>query len=268
MTVSLRELQEQFLGYVINEEKRILENISTLHADSIERIDIYRKGYSLRLLEILEKQFPILCKIIGNDVFARLGYTYIEQYPSHHFNICTFSRHFSRFLTEQKCDDVWAEIAQFEWALSLALDAADAPQLTLADLGGLSGEDWPFIQFSLHPSVEFYQFDYNVPKVVIAHLLEEPPPELTRNEATVNWMVWRYEIQSYFESLTTQQLWMMHAIKEGKTFAEICEGLCQWFPEEEVAQFAAGSLSGWIQKGIFSEFSIAPIPKEERDASA
>lgn len=256
MTALLREIQEHFQAYVINKDEKILDAISTEQASALERAEVYREGYFLRLLEILEKSFPVLVKIIGQETFTSLGRQYINQNPSQNFNICWYARNFPNFLKEQHQHVFWVEVAEFEWALGSALDAADAPQIDMNDLGGLSGEDWPYLQFDLHPSVAFYNFTYNTPQIVLAYLLEEEVPEAIAAEPR-NWMVWRLDLQSYYESLTPEQLWMLNSIKQQKTFAELCEGLCQWLPEEEVAGYAAGSLGNWLQKGIFSRFAVA-----------
>jgi hypothetical protein len=259
MTVSLRELQEQFQSYVINKEQKILDNISTEQVSAIERIDVYREGYSLRLLEILEKNFPVLLKIIGHEKFTQLGRQYIESYPSDNFNICIFARHYPKFLLDQNQDPFWSEVAEFEWALAIALDAADAPQIDMSHLSELTEEDWPNLQFSIHPSLECYKFKFNTPQIVIAHLLEEDVPELVPGDEDLDWIVWRLNLQSYFERITPQHLWMINALHQNKTFAQLCDGLCEWFSEEEVAQFAAGSLGNWLSKGIFSGFTVAPL---------
>ena len=82
-------------------------------------------------------------------------------------------------------------------------------------------------------------------------------PEPSKEEIPKDWVIWRFELQSYFESLTKEQTWMVNAVYQKKTFAEICEGLTQWLPEEEVAMFAAGSLRNWLEKGLFSAIHVS-----------
>ncbi|MBA2653518.1 MAG: putative DNA-binding domain-containing protein [Gammaproteobacteria bacterium] len=258
MSASLRELQENFQAYVLEGDKNILESISTEYNNAVERIDIYKKGYVLRLLEILEKDFPLLRDMLGEEAFTKIGREYIQSFPSDHFSICNFSRHFSKFVLDVHAQLFWSEFATFEWVTSQVLDAADARHIAIAELGTVAPESWPYIQFTFHPSVVLHQFHYNVPQIAYAMMIEqESLPEAVHNEAKVTWVIWRFELKPFFESVTTEQVWMIEALKQGKTFAEICEGLCQWLPEEEVAMFAAGSLRNWIEKGLFSELSIA-----------
>lgn len=257
MTASLREIQEHFLSYVIKQENKILDDIETEQGNALERAEIYREGYFLRLLEILEKSFPVLYKIMGKELFDKFGRNYIDTFPSNDFNICHYAHNFPNYLQQQKQNPFWTEVGEFELALAQALDQADAPQIDMTALGGLSGEDWPNLQLELHPSVAFYQFKSNTPQIVLAHLLEQDIPDLITADEPKNWMVWRLNLQSYYESVTKEQLWMLNNIAKGKTFGELCEGLCEWLAEEEVPQFAAGSLGNWLQKGIFSHFGVA-----------
>lgn len=259
MTVSLCELQKQFQAYILQaKDNNILKTISTEQADAKQRIDIYRNGYSLRLLEILEKDFPNFRKYIDDELFETIGRGYINSYPSDNFSICVFSRHFNQYLIDANYEQHWPELAQFEWALSCVLDAPDAPHITMTDLGSVAGDEWPYIQFSLHPSFQIHEFHYNAPQILHALMEQrEQIPEVKQNESPLNWIVWRFEMNSYFESITPEQLWMIEALQTQSTFAQICEGLCQWIDEEQVAQYAAGSLRNWIEKGIFSAYSIS-----------
>jgi hypothetical protein len=263
MKFALRELQENFQAYVLNQDSNIISHISTQALDASKQIDIYKKGYSLRLLEILQKDFPILYQKAGEELFNKFGYDYIKTYPSNHFNICIFSRHFSQFLIAEKHEPFLAEMAAFEWALSRALDTADAPHIGLPDLSNVLPESWPYVQFCFHSSVALYEFHFNSPQIVYAMMLENDSiPEPAKEQSPRGWVIWRFELQPYFESLSKEQAWMVNAILQKKTFGEICQGLCEWLPEEEVAMYAAGSLKNWLEKGMFSEFKVAKVTEE------
>lgn len=258
MNMPLRELQEQFQAYVLQDKPDILQLIATQGANPKERINIYSKGYLLRLLEILEKDFPNFKKYIGEEEFDKLGRNYIKNYPSDNFNICIFSRHLTHFIEKTLDQPHWSELVQFEWALSCVLDSPDAPHLKMEDLGTVDGEQWPNLQFTFHPSVQVHEFHYNTTKIFRA-LMEDSNevPFSCLNESPTNWFVWRFDRIPYFESMTTEQSWMVKAIQQHKTFSQICEGLCEWVEEEKVAEFAAGSLGNWLQKGLLSSYSIA-----------
>lgn len=67
MTTSLRDLQEQFQDYVISGRGSVKSLIVDAPQISIQqRVDIYREGYYLRLIDILGREFSVLLKLWAN----------------------------------------------------------------------------------------------------------------------------------------------------------------------------------------------------------
>ena len=56
----------------------------------------------LRLLEILERDFPALRRMLGQDAFQELGGAYIENHPAPYFPIRGFGRYFAGFLASHQ----------------------------------------------------------------------------------------------------------------------------------------------------------------------
>src|SRR3990167_9902610 len=129
----LRNLQEALQAYVIENDLRVAGNIVTPVNMSVrDRLHVYRNAYYLRLTEVLENDFPVLCEIMGEEPFAALAQDYLDAYPSHHFSVQKVGRHLPKFLKNTTdCDPCYAELAAFEWAIQMALSAKDEPALTL-----------------------------------------------------------------------------------------------------------------------------------------
>ena len=72
-------------------------------------------------------------------------------------------------------------MASFEWGLSLAFDAEDAPILTLQDLAAIAPENWADLRFQFHPSMQLFMFKWNVLRVWQALNIEESPPKISTN---------------------------------------------------------------------------------------
>ncbi|MFT3741714.1 MAG: DNA-binding domain-containing protein [Gammaproteobacteria bacterium] len=254
---NLRTIQENFQAYVLEQEPTIEAAVVGDTQDfRLLRLDIYRDGYALRLLEALEQTYGVLRKLIGEEQFEAYGRAYIAQYPSHHFSIRMYSAHFSQFLQDQQVDAGWVDMARFEWAIGETLDAADAPHLTFAELSHVQPEAWASLTLSIHPSKQIQSFDYPVAQLWLAVHHKQPYPALEPAPQPVSWVIWRYQQRALFRELSHQQLWMIEAIESGKPFAEICEGLCQWMSEDQVVNFAAQTLRGWIEEGLFSGYEV------------
>ncbi|MFN7098654.1 MAG: putative DNA-binding domain-containing protein, partial [Gammaproteobacteria bacterium] len=56
---ALQTLQQHFQNYILQQELDFLAEVCGPDKEfAIERLDIYREGYVLRLLEVLTKNFP------------------------------------------------------------------------------------------------------------------------------------------------------------------------------------------------------------------
>jgi hypothetical protein len=251
---ALQRLQKDFQSFILQGGGHMNPQvIDTAKVSAETRLDVYYQAYRLRLLEALGVDFPALLGLLGKERFARLGREYIDAYPSGHFSIRYFGRAVSRFLADTHRDEPWlAELAAFEWALGSALDAADDPPLTEKALNGIPASDWPELRFHLHPSAQRLDFNWHVPAVWLAVDRHETPTAPARNETPMPWLIWRRDLRNYFRSLNTDEAWMLDAIRSGQTFGDICEGLCHWHNEDDVATRAASLLKLWVEEDLLT----------------
>lgn len=256
--MSLRALQADFQGYLIDPGLRaIAEQVAgTAKVDADTRLGVYAEAYRLRLLEALDIDFPTLHVLLGDDEFDRMGRAYVDAHPSRHFSIRWFGQWLSEFLrvtAPYNEHPALAEMAAFEWTMTLAFDAADDPLVALDDMASVPPEAWPEMRFTPHASLHRLDLRWNVPAAWKAHAAEqdvEPPVE---NTVPVGWILWRQDLSPYFRSLEVDEAWALDAVIAGRTFASICQGLCEWIDEQHVAPHAAGLLKGWISDGMISK---------------
>lgn len=272
MNMPLSELQECFLAYILEADDRMPQHIAApANNSTIERLDVYRDGYYLRLLEILTVDYPVIKTILGEEGFDTLGREYIDAYPSTHFSVRVFGRHLSKFITSQRTyDPMLVEMASFEWMLGATQDAPDAPHLTFEAMAQVPPESWASMQFKLHPSLQLLPFYYNVPEIWKAVDQQQEQPSVTHLDEPAYWRFWRLGITPYFAPLSPPELCMLHSIQADKNFSDICELLCEWFEDEEVVQFAAGTLRTWINDCIISDmrFEAAVAVDNTGDAAS
>ncbi len=46
---------------------------------------------------------------------------------------------------------------------------------------------------------------------------------------------------------------MLDALRDGKSFADICEGLTEWIDTQNVALHAAGLFRQWLEDGMINK---------------
>jgi hypothetical protein len=283
---TLTDLQSDFQAYLVKGGDRMLARVMGTPKVSAEtRLSIYYDAYRLRLLDALDSNYPVLHAWLGDAEFEKLGLAYLQTHPSAHFSIRYFGHRLSEFLGDEEFRDrpYLAEMAVFEWSISQAFDSADGTVKQLEDMGAVPPETWPGMHLRFHPSVQRLDLVWNVPiiwKAIRENLHSEVKADTCRGEAsnmpsTIKgaqgesasitnvpppessdhlqaWLVWRQDLKNYFRSLSVDEAWALDAVRQGETFAAICEGLCEWIDPPNVALHAAGLVKQWITDGMVS----------------
>lgn len=259
--LTLKKLQNTLQQYLMNYDSEINPSIAQPLNDSVQnRLNIYSNAYRYRLIDILKADFITLCVLLGDKKFEELASEYIDKYPSHYFTVRYFGSHFEQFLKNHtiiKEASYVIDMAKFEWALVNTSDATDAPVISINDLAVFPQEQWGRLRFIEHPSLQMINLSSNVPTVWLANAEQNELPAIEMTEKQ-SWRLWRQGVQSFYFGMSDLESLACSLMCQQKTFAEICEGLCEHLPEEEVPQVTAQFLIRWLNEGILSSVSLAP----------
>ncbi|MGE0332424.1 MAG: DUF2063 domain-containing protein [Ramlibacter sp.] len=218
-----------------------------------QRLGIYASGYQLRLIEALQTDYPAVLALTGEDWFDVLARGYIAAHASRHPNLRWYGGGFAAHLRVHAARrPVLAEVAQFEWAVGLAFDAADASVITLDDMARVSPELWPGLGFTLHPAVQRLSLQCNAPAIWAAHSSGAPLPRARKSAAPRTWGLWRREQTPRYRQLPADEAWALAAVARGRNFAQLCAGLCRWVPQDQAPMRAATLLKTWVAEGMIS----------------
>lgn len=242
----LLQLETDIFNYIINTEN--------VPADV--RLSIYSHAYRSRLLEALASNYPILQIYLGSEQFDMLGNSYIDRYPSHFRSIRWFGDQLENFLRENipySDFPYLSELAKVEWTMTVVFDAADSTLINLENLGSIPPECWVDMRLLAHPSAHLIQLSWNVVPIWQALCEDESPPELFQSDTTTSWIFWRSNLINQYCSLTNDEASAFAVMLKGSTFGDICDVLCQFLDEKDVALRAASLLNGWISAGLISE---------------
>ncbi|CEG58454.1 HvfC/BufC N-terminal domain-containing protein [Legionella fallonii] len=256
----LAQLQQQFQQFILSGRVGIDESIVQTKSVSVEkRLEIYKDAYKLRLIECLTVSFPAVHAYLGTKAFEEACSGYIDTYPSTYRSIRWFGDGLAEFLNNyyDKKYSFLAELADFEWKMTLAFDAADSKIVQIVDMASVLPESWAGMQFTFHPSIHRLNYFWNAIPLWQTLVKDEDLPELHQEDKTTSWVLWRApDYVNQFYSLSEQEAWALDALMDGLTFGQVCEGLCQWMPAEEVGMGAASYLKNWIQSGMVSTLHI------------
>ena len=252
---ALRQLQQTFQAYLLQGDRAILADVASARALGADvRLAIYGDAYFLRLLEVLQKDFPALAALTGDAPFTQLCRDYVRAHPSRHFSVRYLGQHLPAFLrSTQAAHPEFAELAAFEWALVEAFDAADSVPATIAQAAAIAPENWGDMRFIPHPSLRHLDLSWNVPELWRAANGAQPQPPLQAAPHPRAWIVWRQELQTYFRVLSVDEACAIDALVNGACFADLCEGLVEWVAPAQVAVHAAGLLKTWLSEGLIAQ---------------
>jgi hypothetical protein len=248
----LAETQSLLQAAILTGERAIEREIQGL-GDEFRRarLSIYRDAYRLRLLEVLSTDYQALRKYLGAESFDAAALEYLAAYPSTFRNVRWFGANFSEFLKSASnyAQHPWlAELAQFEWTLGLAFDAAETESVPFEEVAAVPVNLWPEMRFLASASLHLIDLGTNA--VTIWKEIDTGNRSQGQISAQpVTWVIWRKDHTPFFRSLDRDEAWALVALLAGENFAHICGGLCQWVPEQEAAARAAGMLRTWVNEG-------------------
>ena len=253
----LSQLQSDFQAYLLDANKGAAFTKQIVNDKKVgvkKRLGIYADAYRLRIIEALANSYPILKALLGDDLFEKVALKYIEQYPSTYRNMRWVGDKMSEHLQANFPQyPIAAEMAAFEWGLSLAFDAEDTPILTLQHLAKIAPENWGAIQLKAHPSLQLLAFNYNVLPMWQALNAEQTPPAIINLQQ--NCVVWRQQLNSHYRSIEPLEKLVLKQVILGISFGALCEFIqAQTLDinanEEAAMQTAAQFLSGWLSSEV------------------
>lgn len=272
----LAKLQADFQAYLLDEQAVAEFNnhaitksiISDAKVGVERRLGIYYDGYRLRIIEALASSYPKLKQLLGDDLFDTVARNYITEYPSTYRNMRWYGGNMQTHLQNTLPQHpIAAEMANLEWALSLAFDAEDTPTISLNDLAAIPPEDWAALKFSFQPALQTVRFRWNIIAIWKALDIEETPPAPLQESTYTSWLIWRKALNSHFRSITETEaiainLAMSNDPTKG-TFGDICELLAIESEKEaestdaqDAMTMAAQFLANWITDDMICEAKL------------
>jgi hypothetical protein len=76
------------------------------------RLHVYADGYVLRLLECMRADYPVLCKVMGRELFDFFAKAYVWRHPSRSTTLYDLGAGFADFLAQSQPAGMDAETAQ------------------------------------------------------------------------------------------------------------------------------------------------------------
>jgi hypothetical protein len=254
--MQLSEVQRCFQQYIFNQEADLIKSVvAAPPTDTVtERLAVYADAYEARLIEVLEKTFPALKRYSGEEIFYEWCSEYLYLYPSVFYSVSKIGHCLSIFLKDKNLP-LQSEIAALEWAINVAVDAANALPVTKKSLEAIPQEKWGDLILTCHPSLQTVVFNYNTIAVYEALMKDSDLPEIKVFANACR--VWRKDIQIYYLTINTAENIFLDSIAAQRTFGEICEKLAEQMSEDEVVNYAIGQILTWLQDELITGIKVS-----------
>jgi hypothetical protein len=150
---------------------------------SLERMEIYNRGYWFRVLDSLYDDCPGLRAVLGDKKFILLAEAYLSKYPSRSFTLRNLPNRLARFIREhpeftRPHADLCYNIARFEWARIEVWDSEAKPVFTTDDLLDANPAK---LHLNLQPYLQLLDLAYPVDDFILQVKQRE---EMQRGEAS------------------------------------------------------------------------------------
>ena len=232
-------------------------------ADVASRLAIYHHGYRIRLRDALRTEFPGLALMAGRH-FQPLLDSFVAAHPSTHYNIRWHGEGLAAFLAEVP---PWrerpelAEMAQLDWSISTAFDAADQSAVDATELARVPPEAWAVLR--LHPlrHVRILTCTCNVDAFRRAADRGLARPALRRLRQPRHLLVWRPGLDVRFRRVEADELPALDGALGGEPFARLCERLAERHAPATALPRMAALLHRWLNEGLIGRLGLpAQVP--------
>ena len=154
---ALHELQQAFgMAMLREEDDGVCSHIVEGAFSAPERLRIYRNTCRSALTGALRMTYPAVERLVGADFFDAATARFIAAHPARSGYLNEYGGGFADFLATFSAASALpylANVARFEWALSVAANALDAPVLEARALAAVDPQRHAALRFEPHPSV-------------------------------------------------------------------------------------------------------------------
>ena len=159
----LKNWQVHFFSYLMNIEQSFISKATSMNELSVRSCaDIYKRGYSARLVESLGDTYSATWWVLGDDDFLKLANEFVGNIPSRSFDLSDYGEEFSSYLKNSPVIEeipFASDLARFEWNFKSLFHSKDVP--AAENIFSLVGSN-PDVKVRLLPSTILWHSDFAI----------------------------------------------------------------------------------------------------------
>jgi hypothetical protein len=235
----LREIQAGFRAAILTgDDSGIAHEIVDDGIAPEARVAIYRHHVLTTLTDALATTYPVVCRLVDRRFFGYAADRFIRDHPPASPCLFEYGASLADFLAGfEPCRHLpyLPDVARLEWAMNVALHAADASVITAAAVGALTPQAFAASAFRLHPSLTILESPWPVDAIWRASQpgAADAPVDLDAGGARLQ--VWRSGDDVLFRRLTSAAAALRESIAAGLRFADAAEAALALDPSTDLA---------------------------------
>jgi len=252
---ALRELQRSFGAFLLSQDAdAVCGDIVEDGFGAAARVSIYRNTCRSTLTEALRLTYPAIDRLVGHDFFDLAAGEFVFAHPPTSGYLNDYGAGFADFLAAfepARALFYVPDVARFEWALSAAANAPDAPVLDTRALAAVDPEHHASLRFEPHPSVRLLLLASPADRIADAVLAGDDAAmeQVDFSDAPIAIVVHRGSDGVDAERLKVDAYGFV---------SRICTGECLGTVVETAPDDAAALLAEQLAKGRLTTFRTGP----------
>lgn len=228
-----------------------------------QRLAIYGDAYFGRLLECMQALFPIMCDLLGEEVFHQFAMEYLHKFPPTSYTLNDLANHFVHYLETTRpagpADALWADflidLAMLEWKIDQVFDGPGTENidpLSGDELAAIEPDAWPNCRLETAPCLHLFtaKFPINDFFTEIRNNPQAAPPPPGESFTALNRR--EYIVRRY--TLSQPQFELLAALQRGETVGEAIAAAAEF--ADDLDTFAA-NLRQWFYYWTTERFFLA-----------
>lgn len=252
----LHDLQREFARSVLCGENFPSEWLRTHGIPLPKRLAIYRNNTILGLTEALRDGFPVVNRLVGEAFFNGMARRYVRNHPPRSSCLIEYGAGFPAFLASYHPVEslpYLADVAKLEWLRQEAFQEADGEALKVSALAAVPAQSHGALRLGIQPSARLMVSDYPVLRI---WGVNQPgfagDDRVSLREGGCRLLIVRPRLEVEIHSLDAGDYALLTALAKGATLIEAADLAIT--SDDYFNLFT--SLLGWLQRGLFTHFSI------------
>ncbi|MDF1655857.1 MAG: DNA-binding domain-containing protein [Coxiellaceae bacterium] len=222
----LAKLQHDFLA-AFNQQD---ESLFTSHIDSKteltaqQRFEIYTGSITEGIATSLRETYQITEKIVGDEFFTGMAYSYIKQTPSNQSDIASYGASFADFVEQfppaQQLPYL-ADICRLCWAYDRLLPQLPDDNFDIQSFSALPEAQQAQVKFQLKANALLLSSPYPLLKIRDLCQCESNEETVDLHSGGVNLLLWRADEQVVIDELSADEFTLAQALQSAGTLEQL-----------------------------------------------